>query len=82
VYFCCLEALQNAAKHARDATLITISLAQDDGLRFEVRDDCAGFDPVGSSAGAGLANMRDRIAALGGEVTVASRPGEGVAVRG
>jgi signal transduction histidine kinase len=82
VYFCCLEALQNAAKHARDATLITISLAQEDGLRFEVCDDGAGFDPASYSAGAGLANMRDRVAALGGEVIVVSRPGEGVAVRG
>jgi signal transduction histidine kinase len=82
VYFCCLEALQNAAKHARDATLITISLEHDDALRFEVRDDGAGFDPDSASAGAGLKNMRDRVGALGGEVTVASRPGGGVVVRG
>jgi signal transduction histidine kinase len=82
VYFCCLEALQNAAKHARDATLVTISLGHDDGLRFEVRDDGPGFDPEMISAGAGLANMRDRIGALGGEVTVVARPGGGVVVRG
>jgi signal transduction histidine kinase len=82
VYFCCLEALQNATKHARDATLVTISLEQRDGLRFEVRDDGAGFDPDMASAGAGLANMRYRVGALGGEVTVESRPGAGVVVRG
>jgi signal transduction histidine kinase len=82
VYFCCLEALQNAAKHAKDATVVTISLEQVDGLRFEVRDDGAGFDLATTAAGAGLSNMRDRIGALGGELTVASSPGEGVVVRG
>jgi signal transduction histidine kinase len=82
VYFCCLEALQNAAKHARDATRVTISLEQGDGLRFEVRDDGPGFDPGTAARGAGLTNMRDRIGALGGEVTVASEPGRGVVVRG
>jgi signal transduction histidine kinase len=82
VYFCCLEALQNTAKHASGATLVAISLEHHGALRFEVRDDGAGFDPDRASAGAGLSNMRDRIAALGGELTVTSRPGEGVAVRG
>jgi len=82
VYFCCLEALQNAAKHATDATLVTVSLEQRDGLRFEVRDNGRGFDPGRASAGAGLTNIRDRIGALGGEVTVASEPGRGVVVRG
>jgi signal transduction histidine kinase len=71
VYFCCLEALQNASKHARDARAITISLRQDGALRFEVRDDGAGFD--GSpSVGAGLTNMRDRLTAVGGELDIRS----------
>ena len=43
VYFCCLEAIQNAMKHAGGVETISISLAEDGDLRFEVRDDGAGF---------------------------------------
>jgi signal transduction histidine kinase len=82
VYFCCLEALQNASKHARGATRITISLTQDEALRFEVRDDGAGFDGEGPPPGAGLTNMRDRLVAIGGELTIASAPGGGAIVSG
>jgi signal transduction histidine kinase len=74
VYFCCLEALQNASKHARDARGITVSLSQDDALRFEVRDDGAGFD-CAASTGAGLTNMRDRLTAVGGELSISSSQG-------
>jgi len=82
VYFCCLEAVQNASKHATGARYITISLTQGDELGFEVRDDGGGFDTAVSPAGAGLVNMRDRLAALGGELTVTSEPGEGTTVVG
>jgi signal transduction histidine kinase len=82
VYFCCLEALQNAYKHAAGAKTISISLADGDGLRFEVSDDGAGFDVGATPAGAGLTNMRDRLAAIGGEVTVSSSSGGGTVVSG
>ena len=82
VYFTCVEALQNAAKHARGETSVLISLSQGDSLRFEVRDNGVGFSPSGASAGAGLANMRDRIESVGGKLTVASAPGEGTHVSG
>jgi signal transduction histidine kinase len=82
VYFCCLEALQNASKHAHGATLITITLAQDDALRFEVRDDGAGFDTGAPPSGAGVTNMRDRLVAVGGSVTITSAPGHGAVVSG
>ena len=82
VYFCCLEAIQNASKHAAGAKHITISLTQDERLGFEVRDDGDGFDAALSPAGAGLMNMRDRLAALGGELTVTSTPGKGTTVAG
>jgi signal transduction histidine kinase len=71
VYFCCLEAMQNASKHARDARAITISLTQDDGLRFEVCDDGTGFDKA-ASPGVGITNMRDRLTAVGGRLTISS----------
>ena len=46
-------------------------------LRLRVHDDGAGFDSAVASAGAGLSNMRDRLDAVGGQVTVESRPGAG-----
>jgi signal transduction histidine kinase len=82
VYFCCLEAMQNASKHARDARTVTIVLHHDDALSFEVRDDGAGFDVAATPPGAGLTNMRDRLAAVGGEVAVRSGPGRGTVVSG
>jgi signal transduction histidine kinase len=81
-YFCVLEALQNVAKYA-GASRTTVTLAQEDGsLRFEVSDDGAGFDPSTVAKGSGLQNMEDRLAALGGSVTVESSPGSGTTVIG
>ena len=82
VYFCCLEALQNVAKYAA-ATRAWIRLAEDAGtLRFEVRDDGAGFDPGVTSFGTGLQGMTDRLDAIGGTIRVQSAPGEGTTVTG
>jgi signal transduction histidine kinase len=82
VYFCCLEAMQNAVKHATDATVITIVVTDGKTLRFEVADDGAGFDPAVTPPGAGFANMRDRLAAVGGELTWRSELGKGTRVVG
>jgi signal transduction histidine kinase len=82
VYFCCLEALQNATKHASKARRITVELHDGDGLRFEVIDDGDGFDVEVHGEGAGLTNMRDRIEAVGGRLLVRSAPGGGTVVTG
>ena len=83
VYFCCMEALQNIAKHAGAGAVGAIMLWQDGHrLCFEVRDSGAGFDHAGDHAGSGLVNMRDRMDAVGGTLTVTSRPGAGTYVRG
>jgi signal transduction histidine kinase len=81
-YFCCIEALQNVAKHAPDATSASISLSRNGDLRFEVRDDGPGFVVGDGAAGDGLMNMRDRLAAVGGELDVRSAPGTGTVVVG
>jgi signal transduction histidine kinase len=82
VYFSCLEALQNIAKHAR-ATRAFIRLAEGVGeLLFAVSDDGIGFDAEQASPGTGLQGMIDRIDAVGGSVEIVSVPGEGTQVRG
>jgi signal transduction histidine kinase len=81
-YFCCLEALQNVAKHAAGATAVQISLHRDGELRFEVRDDGPGFTAESERGGSGLVNMHDRIEAVGGRLEVRSRPGTGTVVVG
>jgi signal transduction histidine kinase len=82
VYFCCLEALQNAAKHAAGASRIAIELDDDGELCFVVSDDGGGFDPAKAKRGAGITNMRDRLAAAGGTLALASAPGAGTTVTG
>jgi signal transduction histidine kinase len=82
VYFACLEAMQNAAKHAEGATEVLVSLSADDGLAFEVRDDGRGFDQAAVPPGTGLLNVRDRVTALGGSVRIESTPHAGTLVAG
>jgi signal transduction histidine kinase len=83
VYFCCLEALQNAAKHAGGEAAVTVRVASSDGwLRFAVEDTGAGFDTRLAGQGAGLANMGGRMEAVGGRLRVVSAPGCGATVSG
>ncbi len=82
-YFCCLEALQNAAKHAGPGARAVVRLGRDgERLAFSVADDGAGFDPARADGGFGLTNLRDRLAALGGEAEIVSAPGRGTTVSG
>jgi signal transduction histidine kinase len=82
VYYCCLEAMQNAAKHGGRDVQVSVALAEEDGqLTFRVVDDGPGF-AVGEVRGLGLQNMEDRLGALGGRLTITSAPGRGTTVSG
>jgi signal transduction histidine kinase len=84
VYFCVLEALQNAGKHAGEGAEATITVREDEGaLLFEVADDGAGFDlATGAHLGHGFVNMNDRVGAIGGSISVDSAPGKGTRIMG
>src|SRR5215470_4981667 len=83
VYFCCLEAIQNASKHAGDGATLSLRLREDAGmLTFDVVDDGKGFDAQARGLGAGFRNMADRLGALGGSLQVESAPRRGTTVSG
>jgi signal transduction histidine kinase len=82
VYFCVLEALQNAAKYAQ-ARQARVTLGHDGrALTFTVGDDGRGFDQAATPMGTGVQGMADRLAALGGTLRVTSAPGHGTQVTG
>jgi signal transduction histidine kinase len=82
IYFCCLEALQNAAKHAPDASADLRLWLDAGGLLFSVSDNGPGFDAQKARGGHGFNNMADRLGAIGGTVRWESRPGHGSIISG
>ena len=70
IYFCAMEAVQNATKHAGRDARVTITLGRDgERVRLAVADDGVGMDPLArEGVGDGLTSMRDRIGAVGGEL--------------
>jgi signal transduction histidine kinase len=82
VYFTCLEALQNASKHAGNGVRVRLVVRErDHELVFSVSDDGTGFEPSGARPG-GLTNISDRIGALGGTISIISAPEQGTVVSG
>ena len=79
LYYCCSEALQNAAKHGGPGTAVTV-MAHADGrmLNLTVSDTGRGFDPT--TIGHGLINMTDRLSAIGGTLMIDTAPGCGTRV--
>ncbi|GAA4704427.1 hypothetical protein GCM10023215_50140 [Pseudonocardia yuanmonensis] len=90
VYFCCLESVNNAHKHAPGADVVVRFTEEDGRLHFTVRDTGPGFvvpepavvGPAAATAGRGLRNVAARIVAAGGRVDLRSAPGEGTTVEG
>ncbi len=85
VYFCCLESVGNAAKHAPGASVVVRFAEADGWLRFTVTDDGPGFDLPANpddQPGRGLRNLRQRIMRAGGWVDIRTAPGAGTTVGG
>jgi signal transduction histidine kinase len=79
-YFVACEALANVVKHAA-ASSAEVSVRTDGAwLSLEISDDGVGGAGAGGT-GVGLANMRDRVGAVDGQVTIDSPPGAGTRVR-
>ena len=82
VYFCTLEALQNAAKYAKPGEVVVRLLEESGELVFTIEDDGEGFDQATTKLGSGLQNMADRLAALGGDLLIQSSRKRGTLVGG
>ena len=75
------EALNNALKHAHAGSVTVRLRLGRDRVELEVEDDGRGFAVGEAGGGMGLANMRERARALGGELSLRSAPGRGTVVR-
>ena len=77
------EALSNIARHANASAARLELRSSDDDVELRITDDGDGFEPsVAPPPGHhGLANMRDRAAALGADLSVESAAGSGTTVR-
>lgn len=82
-YFCCVEGLQNVARHAGAQAKAEVRLWTAGGeLCFTIEDDGKGYVDTQAGAGSGLANMKDRLGVFGGTLTVEPRHPRGTRVRG
>jgi signal transduction histidine kinase len=83
VYLCCLESIQNAAKHAGPGATVTVRLQREGNeLAFSVHDTGRGFDPQITTGGVGLTSIKDRIDTVEGQIEFAATPGRGTTVTG
>ena len=78
-------AIANVARHARAGRAELTLTYQSDSVTLDVVDDGAGFDPDAPASASdrpsfGLTAIRQRLSALGGTLSVESRPGEGTAL--
>jgi PAS domain S-box-containing protein len=83
-YFVAAEALTNVAKYAHASTARVTATRTSSHLVLTVDDDGVGFDPAAAAIRArrlGLTSMEERAKALGGTLSIDSRPGEGTKVR-
>jgi signal transduction histidine kinase len=78
-YFVAAEALTNVAKYARAATARVVAVAGVDRLTLMIEDDGVGGAEL--APGRGLTGLQDRVAAVGGMLTVHSPTDAGTRVR-
>ena len=72
------EALTNARRHSGAHNVQATLRSEGDEVVAEVSDDGRGFGPETTAGGMGLKSMRERVAAIGGKLEIASEVGEGI----
>jgi len=82
LFHICQEALANAAKHSRAKKVNVIVWISPERVMLEIHDNGSGFDmeKMSQSLGHGLSNMHTRAQHVGGDLEIASAPGEGTSI--
>jgi signal transduction histidine kinase len=78
-YYVVTEALTNVLKYAKANEATVCARYDGEDVVVELQDD--GVGGADEREGSGLQGLRDRVAALDGELTVISPPGEGTLIR-
>lgn len=82
LFFCCVQSLQNAARHAGGGEIAARLDRDQDAIVFTVSDRSSGLDAGSTPDGMDLQIMRDRIEALDGTFEVRSEFGQGRVIAG
>ncbi len=85
IYHVVKEALNNVRRHAKaNKVLVNVSLLKDT-IEIAIKDDGCGFDVAEAvrqqDRHRGIANMMERVKALGGKIDLRSAPGKGTEIR-
>jgi len=80
IYRAAMELINNALKHSGAETVNVQLVCGPDLISLNVQDDGKGFDTAAETSGAGLDNIRTRVAAVNGSMNIHSAPGEGTEV--
>ena len=81
VYRVIQEGLTNVARHARDATNVSVVIGVAEGtLYLAIEDNGRGFDPSATSPRLGLAGMRERLLLVGGRLAIESSESAGTTI--
>ncbi len=75
------EGLLNVEKHAKAQSVVVSLFATRDGVAVTVSDDGVGLPEAGARPGLGLAAVGDRLARVGGTMTISSNEDGGVTVQ-
>ena len=81
IYRVAQEAISNALRHSGSPQVRVALRARPRSVQLEVTDSGSGFDPAAQTAGLGLGSMRERAAAVAGQLAIVSKPGSGSTVR-
>lgn len=83
IYRITQEGLENILRHANASTAQVKLAASNGNLELIIQDNGSGFDPdhVKGEDKFGLQGLKERAAAIGGNLSVKSKPGEGTLIR-
>ena len=74
------ESLTNAVKHADAKNFKANLIVSGNKIQFQLVDDGRGFDPNTEHEGFGLIGMKERVAGMGGEFIIRSKPNVGTEI--